>query len=275
MTCRTTKSQFYDSKSLLIPNATYEIPSILTLPHNINCCPVIVMLHGTGSNKDEAGNAYEKLAIKLAANGIASLRFDFIGTGDSSLDYIHYNLSSAISDVNAVIDFLNHTDIFQPQKIGILGWSQGGTIALLSANKNNRIQSVVTWAASVNLAKNIIRKDNYQSAKLNGYSWLEFSWREPLRLGLKWYEEVLNTDVLKEVEQIESPILAINGTRDNVVPTADAHNIVKASPNTSSRVLLIENADHTLGVFNKDLSLFDNICTETINWFKETLKDTN
>ena len=62
---------------ILINNSAYDVPGILTLPEKVKTTkadlPALIMLHGTGSQKDEAGDLYKKLADKLAAQGIASL----------------------------------------------------------------------------------------------------------------------------------------------------------------------------------------------------------
>ena len=82
----------------------YQIPAVLTLPQQRDC-PVVILCHGTGSDKNEAGNGYVYLASRLAAKGIASLRFDFIGTGESSVDYIEYTFTSAQRDISDVLAY--------------------------------------------------------------------------------------------------------------------------------------------------------------------------
>ena len=48
--------------------------------------PVVLMLHGFGSSKDEVGNMYARLADALAQRGVGSLRIDFRGFGKSDGD---------------------------------------------------------------------------------------------------------------------------------------------------------------------------------------------
>ena len=66
-------------QAILIDAGNLQIPAILTLPAGSEPCPVVIMEHGTGSQKDEAGEWVDKmLAPALAEAGIASLRFDFV-----------------------------------------------------------------------------------------------------------------------------------------------------------------------------------------------------
>jgi len=64
-----------------IPNEGRMIPATVCLPagQSGETFPAVVMLHGTGSSRDEAGNGYKMLAPYMAQNGIASIRFDFAG----------------------------------------------------------------------------------------------------------------------------------------------------------------------------------------------------
>ncbi|MDR0597372.1 MAG: hypothetical protein LBG14_02580 [Treponema sp.] len=73
---------------------------MLTLPEGAGKFPAVVMLHGYGSNKDEAGNGYKLIAAELAKKGIASLRIDFMGNGDSKADFVDFDPDKGASDAD-------------------------------------------------------------------------------------------------------------------------------------------------------------------------------
>ena len=73
------------NKSTEIAGRNYSIPAIVTLPETGGKHPCVIMCHGTASDKNEVGNMYADLADSLAAKGIASVRFDFAGCGDSKV----------------------------------------------------------------------------------------------------------------------------------------------------------------------------------------------
>lgn len=260
----------YKEYSVFIQNGNYEIPAIVCLPLGNGPFPAVVMLHGTGSDKNEVGGGYELAAAELAKAGIASIRIDFIGCGESKEDSINYNYTTAVSDANAALQYMAGLHIIDGSRIGVLGWSQGGTIALLAAGDNRSFQSVVTWSGAPDLTV-IATKENYETAKKDGFYNLTFEWRSPLKLGLKWFDEVYETDVLEVFSHSDAPVLAINGTLDTVVDPSNAQKIVAASKNKNSNALLLDSADHTYNILTGDMKAFNQLIAATVDWFSKTL----
>lgn len=253
----------------------HEIPATLTIPANTEeKLPAVVMLHGTGSWRDEAGDGYKIAAGNFAKAGIVSLRIDFMGSGDSTASDTDYCPTSANIDAKAAADYLAKLDIVNSDAIGVLGWSQGGMNALLAASQYpETFKTVVTWSSSI--GKNPEEepfKSEYETAKKDGYTVTEFDWREPMKTGLRWYEEVANLNVLEQVEAYPGPILAIHGLKDDVVPVETSEKIVEASANDKTTSYFIEDCDHTYNVFSGDLTALNDAINATANYFNENLK---
>ena len=209
----------------------HEIPATLTLPVSASKdakVPGVVMLHGTGSNRDEAGMGYALAAPRMAADGIATLRIDFMGNGDSTASYRDYNYTSAVIDAKAAADYLAGLETVDGGNLGVMGWSQGGTDALLAAEAHpDTFQAVVTWSGALelngaSLFAGTSFEDAYAQAKKEGFYTMTFDWREPLELGERWFQEVAETNILKVTADIKAPILAINGTDDTTVTPDNA-----------------------------------------------------
>lgn len=262
----------YTFKKVKIESRThnYKIPAVLTMPDGIQECPAVILCHGTGSNKDEAGNGYVFLASRLAAKGIASIRFDFIGSGESEIDYIDYTFTSAQRDISDVLTYLESCSQIDKNKIGILGWSQGGTMALLAAAHDSRFKTVVCWAGADKI-KTLFDEDAYALAKQQGFAMLELGFREPLRLSLQWMDEALNTDVLKEFSKSDASVLAIAGSCDDVVEPVCAQRIVSVSKHEKSRSEIIEGADHCFNILSGELKCFNELMELTVHWFETSL----
>ena len=111
----------------------HQIPATVCMPTAEGTCPAVVMLHGTGSNRDEAGNGYAYAAPVLAEKyGVATIRIDFMGNGDSTADYTGYTYASAVADAVAAAEYMAAQENIVGAHIGVMGWRQGGTDALLA-----------------------------------------------------------------------------------------------------------------------------------------------
>lgn len=264
-----TEIQLVEEK-VLIKADDYDIPAIITRIQDVNNLPLVVMLHGTGSQKDEAADAYKMLARALALNKIASVRFDFPGSGESKVSYRLYSNSSAIKDAITVASSLAKSNYIDKERIGILGWSQGGTDALLAAGSSDIFKSVGTWAASLNLSS-IATKEMREHSKEKGYALLEFPWRSSLELDQKWIDEADSMDILSYVSKIKAPIASFHGINDDVVPFEDSEKVQEASTNSESKLIAISDTDHLYGLFSGSLTKFNELRDLTINWFLDTL----
>ena len=258
----------------------HEIPATLTLPVSASKdakVPGVVMLHGTGSNRDEAGMGYALAAPRMAADGIATLRIDFMGNGDSTASYRDYNYTSAVIDAKAAADYLAGLETVDGGNLGVMGWSQGGTDALLAAEAHpDTFQAVVTWSGALelngaSLFAGTSFEDAYAQAKKEGFYTMTFDWREPLELGERWFQEVAETNILKVTADIKAPILAINGKDDTTVTPDNAEKIVKAAANADSQLLLVDNCDHTYNVFSGDFTALYQTVDATAAFFQAQL----
>lgn len=261
----------YTAEDLMIDDGDHQIPATLTMPalKKGELCPAVVMLHGNGSNRHEAGNGYDLLAPKLAEAGIASLRFDYIGNGDSATDYIEFTHEKGVQDALRVLEYLITLPGIDSARVGIMGWSQGGGLALVAASREESFKSVLTWAGA--LYDGAIDEAQYETAKKDGYYESTYEWRGPLKLSPEYFEVLRELRVADAVPLIKAPILAINGADDDVVPPASAETIAKLAVNEKSAAFIMEGADHTFRIFTGDMTVFNALMDKTVEWFKETL----
>jgi len=253
------------------------VPATVAVPVNVPTggCAGVVMLHGTGSNRDEAGGGYKTAAPILAAQyGIATIRIDFRGNGDSKAEYMDYTFKTAVEDAVAAAKYLGGLDSVNASKIGVMGWSQGGTDALLAAGQHPEIfKCVVTWAGAPDLS-DMLSDADYAAAKKDGYFVMKFDWRTDLKVSLQWCNDVKNTDVLKVFKDgYKGPVLAIAGKNDTTVDPTWSTKIVAASSNAASATHFIDGMDHTFNVFSEtDLHSLMNAITATGTYFQTNLK---
>lgn len=121
----------------------------LTLPERAHP-PVVVLVTGSGpQNRDECVlgvRPFAQLAAHLAANGIATLRYDDRGTAKSTGDFNASTGFDFADDAQAAVGFLAARDDIDAKRIGVLGHSEGGMIAPMVAAKDKRVAFIVLWA---------------------------------------------------------------------------------------------------------------------------------
>lgn len=262
----------YTEENIFIDAGDHQIPATVTLPVGAEgeMFPAVIMLHGNGSTRHEAGNAYDYTAPEMAKAGIATIRFDYIGNGDSTSDYIDFTFDKAVADAMLCHAYLAELGVIDMERVGVMGWSMGGFLALLTAARNDVFAAVLTWAGAM-YAPNESLQAQYAEAQENGYYEVTYDWRAPLRQAPAYYECVLGIDAVAEVANIKAPILAIAGSLDTVVPPAVADSIIAAATAEGSMVKVLEGADHTFCVFTGDPTMLQTVTQETIDWFKGLL----
>jgi pimeloyl-ACP methyl ester carboxylesterase len=123
---------------------------VLHRPDSAAAVPCVVACHGLSASKDS--DKYLLLAAEFPPAGLALARFDFRGCGESSGVEEETTVASRIADVEAVLATLaSHPGL--DGRIGLLGSSMGGFVALHVASRRPEAAPVVTWNAPANLAE--------------------------------------------------------------------------------------------------------------------------
>lgn len=275
----------YTEQDVQLNAGMYYIPAILVKPtvKNNAKIPAVVMLHGTASQKNEVGGLYQRLAIYLAERGVASLRLDFAGTGDSLADYKLYNLTTAQHDTKTAMNYLVRQEIFDVNRLGLIGFSQGGLIAQLVAAQDPRVKSLVTWSSVAGNGIDAFKPlfdQYYAEAKQNGFAVVSFPWREePLNFGVQWFDEIKNNTSLTDMAKFNGKLLAIAGTADTVVPPQSSTKLVQTVGTDQASLFLVDDADHLFNVLEDsnsntlaaDQTIPELILKTTADWFQRQL----
>lgn len=193
-----------------------------------------ISCHGMLSTKE--GAKHRLLADTLAARGIATLRFDFAGRGESEGDMEEMTYSSEMADLDAAVDYVSANGA---QRIGVFGSSMGGAVALLAAARDERITAVATLAA-VAYPDQIEERYPRDCAGWRERGYLDLA---NGRIGIALLDDALQHDVVSAARVIRAQVLVMHGVEDQVVPPSDAHDIAAALRNVS--LVLVDGADHS------------------------------
>lgn len=94
--------------------------------------PAVILLHGfSGDMGCEKGNIFQIIADRLVDAGIAVIRFDFNGHGESDGDFSKMDVLNELEDAIAVLSYVKSLDFVT--EIYVAGHSQGGVVAGLLA----------------------------------------------------------------------------------------------------------------------------------------------
>lgn len=142
----------YYTEDVNFSNAKAEISlaGTLTLPRKDGVFPAVVLISGSGAqNRDEelAGHKpFLVIADYLTRQGIAVLRVDDRGTGQSTGNFDTGTSEDFATDVEAAVNYLRKRKEILKSQIGLIGHSEGGMIAPMVAAKDKNIAFIVLLA---------------------------------------------------------------------------------------------------------------------------------
>ena len=242
--------------------------------------PLVVIAHGHGGHRHEQGS-FTRVAEELARRGVASIRMDFPGCGDSTESFANNNLSNMLEDMRVSRDFARARSEVDPDRTGLFGWSMGGRLAVLTAAADESYSVVATWAPGVtNGAGSMIDfvggPDAYAEMKAiaatDGFVPFTTSWGQDQQLGLRFFTDLEESAPLDAIKSYTGPLLVLYGDQDDVVLPEVAEALVSAATSSSEVVRhVIEGADHGLGVFSNEPDYTQEAVMTTVEFLADRL----
>jgi pimeloyl-ACP methyl ester carboxylesterase len=133
------------------PEADARFGASLTIPEEGRPLPAVVLISGGGAQDRDGTMLRHKpflvLADHLGRNGIAALRYDDRGVGESTGDRSASTTADYASDAAAAVAYLKSRPEIDPGRIGLIGHSEGGLIAPMVAQADGDIALIVMIAA--------------------------------------------------------------------------------------------------------------------------------
>ncbi len=282
------------------------IKGTLQVPVSNKQVDVVLIIAGSGPTDRDGNNpligknnAYNMLADLFNRNGIASLRYDKRGIGESKMaGQSEYDLvfDTYINDAIEWINFLKKDKRFS--NIIIAGHSEGSLIGIVAANKTGISKFISLSGAGKPiysiLEEQIIVKNNLPTELATKFKGIVDSLKQGYLVKnvgkefgslfrasiqpymISWFKY----DPCKEIAKLTIPILVIGGTTDIQVEVEDAQMLSKS--NVNSKLAIIENMNHILKEVNTrdrainiesyskpDLALSKVLCAKLIEFTKQ------
>lgn len=259
-----------ERESVVLENHGQKIFGIMHRPLHVKHYPALLICHGLGGHKTGKYRLYVSLAEKLAAAGIASLRIDFRGSGDSEGEFSEMTLESEVSDALKAMDFIQNDPKVDSSRMGLFGRSIGAAVAIMAAGRSGLVKSIAMWAPV-----------------FNGEQWLE-KWKQlhainpsgemrdnMMRINgqipsYEFFKQLFSVRMDHEISPLSDiSILNIHGEKDSVVTIEHSYKYLKAREKAKgeTKFMSLPQSDHDFSHPEEQrLAL-----KETCNWFSQTL----
>ena len=177
--------------------------------------PLVICSHGLGGDYTSC----LEYAELLASHGLAAYCFDFRGGGGSHSDgkMTEMSLITEATDVGTVLQAAKEWDFVDPDKIILLGESQGGAASAIAAARNKDDVNGLILCYPALLVHDSVHEE-FDSLDEVPDSFF-FKW---ITVGRPYVEDVWDYDVYSEIGEYEKPVLLMHGDRDGIVPISYA-----------------------------------------------------
>jgi uncharacterized OsmC-like protein/fermentation-respiration switch protein FrsA (DUF1100 family) len=186
--------------------------------------------------------AAKRIAVALAAKGIAVLRFDFTGLGSSEGDFANSTFSSNVADLVRAADHLR--GVRKAPSI-LIGHSLGGAAILAAAGQIPEARAVATIAAPSDPAHVTgLFKAHLDDIRAQGEVEVSLAGR-PFRIKREFLEDIAEHELMSDVTGLHKALLVMHSPVDDTVGIDNATKIFVAARHPKSFVSL-DHADHLL-----------------------------
>lgn len=186
----------YNSEEITFENkeAGIQLAGTLTFPKGEGTFPAVVLISGSGpQNRDEELLGHKPFLILsdyFTKNGIAVLRFDERGVGNSTGNFGTATTYDLADDVEKAIEYLQSRKEVHQDKIGLIGHSEGGVIAPMIASRNKNVDFIVLLAGPAMPGNELMLMQKYKIEKQMGMNDLMLENNQRIFRGA--YDLVLN-----------------------------------------------------------------------------------
>ena len=236
-----------ETKAVEIDGAVGKLKAILEIPEikNNDKCPLVILMHGFMSSKND--QLISAVVSELKTKGIASIRFDFNGHGESDGEFVNMTVPLEVKDALAVFEYAKTLDFVSD--ISLLGHSQGGVVTSLVAGElNDAVKSVVLMAPAAVLV------DDAKNGTIMGIKYDPVNIPEHVevfnhKLGRDYIQSAQQLDIYGRAAGYKGVVCLIHGKADRVVPFTYSERYNETYNN--STLHLFENENHMFSVNTK------------------------
>ncbi|PID33336.1 alpha/beta hydrolase [Candidatus Saccharibacteria bacterium] len=199
--------------------------------------PIVVLLTGDGPNGSNS-QTWRQFVPMLNKAGLNTFLFDFAGLGNSDGDYKTLTLTRGCDDFKRAMEFILSNGSYDRSRIGLIGSSFGGNVALLCAADFDEVKAIGLKSASTFLPEGYQIENGAELME----DWARTGFSEAIGHTYDIVEDSLFHNTYERASKIKCPVRIVHGTADSSVPIRHARDLLCVLPNGS--MLEIPGADH-------------------------------
>ncbi len=217
-------------------------------------CPVAIIFHGLMSRRMVDDNSmFDIIADKCVERGIAAVKFDFNGHGDSDGDFFDMNVFNEILDAAKIMEYVRKlpfvTDIY------IAGHSQGALVGgMIAGYYRDKVKKLAMLAPAATIRDDALKGScfgmPYDSYNVPEYMPMKNLEGDEFRLGGLYFRIAKTLPVYETTSMFEGKTLIVHGTADAAVGVVGAQRYTECMPN--AELVLIEGEEHGFNKFSLD-----------------------
>lgn len=263
--------KFEEREPVVFENEGQKIFGVIHKPITSKPVPGVVICHGFAGNKIGKYRIYVSIAQQLAQAGIATLRLDFRGSGESEGEFSEMTIDGEVSDTLKGLDYLRSLPEIDPNRVGLIGNSFGGAVATLAAQRDQQVRSLALLAPLFNSDQ---WRQKWESLKGNMAE--PSAQREMQRIlegnspGPAFYHSFFQLNLEVPLTQLKKvPLLLVYSEKDERVgPEQTAHfKACRKDATAETRWVCLDKSDHDFSILEERKLIIH----EITQWLSKTL----
>ena len=227
----------------------YILMGVCTIPEGVEKAPVVVNVHGFGGNKCGYKNLHVQMARELEKAGIASVRFDMYGNGESDGEFSDMTFTSLLNDTEDICNWVKTQEWADTERVVLSGQSMGGYVVACAAPRIQPAKLILQcpgagmWDGALERALAMEEKGIY-TADIEG-----------LCFSTAFNKDLHQYEPFSTAEGYDGPVLLVRGTEDKRVDSATCQIYVDVYGDNCSFVEL-EGGNHNFSSIPVRVELF-------------------
>ena len=199
----------------------YTLMGVCTIPEGVDKAPVVVNIHGFGGNKCGHKNLHVQMARILEKAGIACVRFDMYGNGESDGEFSDMTFTSLLNDTEDICNWVKTQEWADESQLILSGQSMGGYVTACAAPSIQPAKLILQcpgagmWNGAM---------ERVLATEEKGIFFADI---EGLCFSTAFNKDLHQYEPFSTAKGYEGPVLLIRGTEDQLVDTATCQKYVE------------------------------------------------